>query len=237
MERLFIHTTYVTLFLFAHCPKACFIWSRISLQGGKKKSAVAKSVEKGGWQIHAAIHQEALHYRVRMSRDVVVKKGPTALLRKPKISRTLCLKLRCWGETFDLKWRNLERKMYGEEMNDFYYSWHITGLSHEGNEMNGARSTHFSSSPFRVILHSARNHRSIIGVMCLFCSYCVHFYRMNTCDKIGTTISTVTIVINTSPIHYWIHIRKHKQLCLHVVHFNPYSITLLKWKDLATYSN
>jgi len=80
-------------------------------------------------------------------------------------------------------------------------------LSHEGNEMNGARSTHFSSSPFRVILHSARNHRSIIGVIRLFCSYCVHCYRMKTCDKIGITISTVTIVINSSPIHYWILIR------------------------------
>jgi hypothetical protein len=55
----------------------------------KKNSTDVKSVEKGGWQIRAAIHQEALHYHVRMSRDVVVKNEPTALLRKPKISRTL----------------------------------------------------------------------------------------------------------------------------------------------------
>jgi hypothetical protein len=88
-------------------------------------------------------------------------------------------------------------------MNVFCYSRRITGLSHEGNEMNGARSTHFSSSPFRVILHNARNYRSIIGVIRLFCSYIycidVHCYCMNNCDKIGTT---VTIVINTSSIYY-----------------------------------
>jgi hypothetical protein len=46
-------------------------------------------LKKGGWQIHAAIHQKALHYHARMSRDVVVKEEPTALLPKPKISRTL----------------------------------------------------------------------------------------------------------------------------------------------------
>jgi len=153
----------------------------------------------------------------------------------------VCLKLRCWGENFDLKWRNLERKMHGEEINVFCYSWHITGLSHEGNEMNGARSTHFSSSPFKVILHNARNYLSVIGVIHLFCSYIycidVHCYHMNTCDKIGTTIFTVTVVINTSAIHYWILNRKHKQLCLYVVYYNPCSITLLKWKDLVTYSN
>jgi len=80
---------YVTLFFFSQCPETCFIWNRISLQETEKNSADAKSVEKGGWQIHAAIRQEALHYHVRMSREFVVEKEPTALLRKPKISRTL----------------------------------------------------------------------------------------------------------------------------------------------------
>jgi len=225
---------YATLSLFSHCSKTCFIWSRISLQE-TKKSAGAKSDEKGGWQIHAAIRHEALHYHVRM------KKEPTALLRTPKISRTLCLKLRCWGENFDLKWRNLERKNARRRDEWFYYSWHITGLSHEGNEMKGARSTHFSSLPIRVILHSARNCCSNIGVIRLFCSYIycidVHCFCMNTCDKIVTNIFTVTIVINTSPVRYWILNRKHKQLCLHVVHYNPCSITLLKWKNFATCSN
>jgi len=104
---------YATLFLFSHCPKTCFIWSRVSLQE-TKKSAGANSVEKVGWQIHAAIHREALHCHVRMNR-AVVKKEQTALLRKPKISRTFCLKLLCWEENFNLKWSNLERKKCTEK--------------------------------------------------------------------------------------------------------------------------
>lgn len=98
--------------------------------------------------------------------------------------------------------------------------------------MNGARSTNFSSSQFKVILHNVRNYRSIIVVIRLFCSYIycidVHCYRRNTSDNIGTIVFTVTVAINTSPMYYWILNRKHKQLCLYVVTCNPFSVTLLK---------
>jgi hypothetical protein len=100
----------------------------------------------------------------------------------------MCLKLRCWGKNFDLKCKNLEGKNARGRDEYFCYSWHITGLSNEGNEMNDAHSTHFWSSTFRVILNNALNYRSFIGVIRLFCSYIycidVHCYRMDTCDKI-----------------------------------------------------
>jgi hypothetical protein len=48
-----------------------------------------KKKKKIGWCEVRWKRWVALHYHVRMSRDVFVKKEPTALLRKPKISRTL----------------------------------------------------------------------------------------------------------------------------------------------------
>jgi len=123
MELFFIY-----MLLYSYSPN---VLKHASFEVGfhfrKQKNWLVRSQLKkvGDRQTH-----EALHYHVRMDRVVVEKKEPTALLRKPKISRTLRLKLRCWGENFDLKWRNLERKN-SRRIDEFFllfmtYYWIVT---------------------------------------------------------------------------------------------------------------